>query len=588
MSAACREPEHAKTFESSEPLALELGGTLPELQVCYETWGKLDADASNAVLICHALTGDSHVARHDDADAPGWWDLVVGPGRYLDTDRLYVVCSNTLGGCSGTTGPGSIDPRTGKPFNASFPAITQRDAVEAQRRLIEHLGIGTLRGVIGGSMGGQQALQWALDHGDQVDACVLLATSPRLTSQALAFDIVGRNAILQDSHFHDGDYEDAADKPRVGLALARMLAHITYLSRDGMTAKFDPERDKPRDLNDDFAAGFESNYGVGSYLAHQGGKFIERFDANSYVTLTRAMDRFDLGATAAELGDRFEQNTSAKTRFSVASFSSDWLFPPEQSRQIVAGLCRAQRRVSYVEITSNGGHDAFLLPDEIDQYGSFLKAAISNDELASPDVGDRLDHDVLLDLVPKGASVLDLGCGDGVLMDRLRRRGHHRLVGVDVTTANVLAATARGLDVIDADLNQPLTFFDDGQFDVVVLSQALQSVENTLGILAEILRVGRQGIVSFPNFAYAPLRTMLAKEGRSPKTDTSYAFEWYDSPNRRFPTIRDFTELCDKLGLVIDRGVWLDTERRAEVIENPNLNADLAIVMLSKPTSCLA
>ena len=584
-------PAQPDIFESTEPLPLELGGTLPGVRVAYETWGTLDADASNAVLICHALSGDSHVARHGDDDAPGWWDIVVGPGKAIDTNRYFVVCSNTLGGCRGTTGPGELDPSTGRRWGAGFPGITMADAVDAQRRLVEHLGISRLHGVVGGSMGGQQALTWATRHGDLVANCLLIATSPRLTSQSLAFDVVGRNAILRDPHYHDGDYYDAPTKPAVGLALARMLAHITYLSRDGMTLKFDPERDKPRDVD----SHFEKLYGVGSYLAHQGEKFVDRFDANSYVALTRAMDRFDLGASCDDLADCFVRQTSQKTRFGVVSFSSDWLFPPDQSRQMVQGLSRAGRRVSYLEVTSDGGHDAFLLPDEVDQYGGFIGALLGGEagerpadspaaDGAATRVFDahRLDHAVILDLLNDGDSVVDLGCGDGALLDLLRDRGHAPVAGVDVLTANVLRAVERGHDAIDADLNQPLVFFDDNQWDVVVLSQTLQSVENTTDVLREILRVGRRAIVSFPNFAFAPLRAMLATEGRSPKLPGPYSFEWYDSPNRRYPSIADFEDLCRTLGLTIERSIYLDTARQARVTDDPNLNADLAVVLLAR------
>ncbi len=602
MTAACREPKHAHTFESNEALTLDLGGTIERLVVRYETWGTLrhfDDGRTNAVLICHALTGDSHAARHGPDDQAGWWDLVIGPGKFLDTDKLFVLCSNTLGGCSGTTGPGDVDPATGKRYGAMFPDILQRDAVAVQRKLVEHLGIRRLAGVVGGSMGGQQALQWAVDHGDMLDACCLVATGPRLTAQALAFDVVGRNAILRDPHFNGGDYHDCPEQPRVGLALARMLAHVTYLSRDGMTAKFDPQRDQPRDLDGDFARSFEANFGVGSYLAHQGDKFVERFDANSYLTLTRAMDRFDIGGSADELANVFAEKTSHRTRFGVVSFSSDWLFPPEGSRQMVEGLSRAGRRVSYLEIASDGGHDAFLLPAEADQYGRFVQSICSVDENteasktsekgsslehASTSIfhAGRLDHDVILSLIDPAASVLDLGCGDGGLLDRLRHRGHAKIAGVDVRTANVLAAAQRGLDVIDADLNKPLTFFADDQFDVVVLSQALQSVERTADVMREVLRVGRIGIVSFPNFAWQPLRDMLATEGRSPKAPGPFSHEWYDSPNRRYPSIDDFLDLCRVLGIAVREAVYLDSATGQRVTDEPNRHADLAVVAITR------
>ena len=596
-----------------DPLDLALGGRLEKVRAAYETHGTLRHDGrgnSNAVLICHALSGDSHVARRGEGDSPGWWDLLVGPGRFVDTDRHFVVCSNTLGGCRGTTGPGDLDPATGRPYGGEFPEITMADCVEVQRRLIDHLGVGRLAGVVGGSMGGQQALTWALAHGDRLQSCVLVATSPRLTAQALAFDVVGRNAILRDPHFHGGQYYDAATKPDVGLALARMLGHITYLGREGMTAKFDPVRDKPRDVG----GPFELAYGVGSYLAHQGQKFADRFDANSYVTLTRAMDRFDLGQTCDDLAACFKEKTAADCRFGVLSFSSDWLFPPEQSRQIVEGLGRAGRRTSYLEVTSEGGHDAFLLPDEAEQYGRFIEAVLGDGGLRAvapqlpaseaptqcgtvaaglrPAVENRtsifaegrLDHDAILNLIPNGASVLDLGCGDGGLLAKLRDRGGHgRLAGVEVVTEDVLRAVGRGLDVIDADLNRPLRYFADGQFDVVVLSQTLQSVENTVGVIGEVLRVGRRGVVSFPNFAYRPLREMLSREGRSPKSAGPFAYEWYDSPNRRYPSIADFLDLCRVLGLRVERATYLDTQAGRPVSEaaDPNLNADLAVVVLS-------
>jgi homoserine O-acetyltransferase/O-succinyltransferase len=267
----------AQSVTFAKPFRLELGQTLKSITVVYETYGQLSPARDNAILICHALSGDSHVARHCADDAPGWWDIVVGPGKVIDTNRYFVICANVLGGCRGTPGPARVDPATGRPLASDFPPVTTADTVDVQRMLLDHLGIETLLAVIGGSMGGHQAITWSIRYPRRVRGCVALATSSRLTSQALAFDVVGRNAILHDPHYHHGQYYDQPHGPAVGLALARMLAHITYLSREAMTAKFDPGRLQPRDV----ATAFEKRFSVGSYLAYQGDKFVERFDANS-------------------------------------------------------------------------------------------------------------------------------------------------------------------------------------------------------------------------------------------------------------------------------------------------------------------
>ena len=271
--------KYAQYVTFQEPLALEEGGSLPGVRVAYETYGTLSPAADNAVLICHALSGDSHVARHDADDTPGWWDLVVGPGKSIDTDRYFVICPNLLGGCRGTTGPNSVNPETGKPYGADFPIITVRDMVKVQKLLVEHLGIRRLRAVVGGSLGGQLALTWATQLPELVAGTIALATSPRLTSQAMAFDVVGRNAILRDPAYQDGQYYGSGPGPHVGLSIARMLGHITYLSREAMIEKFDAHRLQPRQVQTQF----ETRFSVGSYLAYQGDKFVERFDANSYL-----------------------------------------------------------------------------------------------------------------------------------------------------------------------------------------------------------------------------------------------------------------------------------------------------------------
>ena len=580
---------HAQSVEFREPLALELGGRLDGVTVTYETYGELNAARDNAVLVCHAISGDSHVAQHDAQDDPGWWDIAVGPGKAIDTNRYCVVCPNLLGGCRGTTGPGSINPATGKPYGRDFPTITVGDMVEVQRRLLDQLGIKQLLAVIGGSLGGHQALAWAIRHPDRVRGVVALATSARLTSQALAFDVVGRNAILRDPHFHSGQYYDRPQRPTVGLALARMIGHITYLSREAMKEKFEADRLNPRAV----AIEFEKRFSVGSYLGYQGAKFVERFDANSYLTLSVAMDLFDLGTTPAALAAAF---SSARARWLVASFSSDWLFPPDQSRDIVNALIANNAPVSYCNIESSCGHDAFLLPNDLAVYGEMTRAFLEQLAPAAksrPAIKDdahgptsifhqhRLDHERIAELIPPGASVLDLGCGSGTLLARLRETNHRRLVGIELDERKILTCISRGLDVIQADLNKGLGAFATGQFDCVVLSQTLQAVQEVEGVLTDMVRIGRTCIVSIPNFGYHRLRTMLAETGRAPKSAGVLHYEWYNTPNTRFFTIADFEDFCRDKHIQVQRRIALDTEAGAEVFDHPNLNADLAIFVIS-------
>jgi homoserine O-acetyltransferase len=581
---------HAQTLELEGPLRLEKGGRLARVTVAYETYGQLNAARDNAILICHAISGDSHVARHDEEDDPGWWDVLVGPGKAIDTSRFFVICPNLLGGCRGTTGPCSIDPASGKSYGPDFPITTIGDMVEVQHRLLAQLGIGHLLAVVGGSVGGHLALTWATRYPDSMRGVLALATSPRLTSQALAFDVVGRNAILQDPDFHGGRYYDWPSGPRVGLALARMIGHITYLSQEAMSQKFEADRLEPRGV----AMEFEKRFSVGSYLGYQGMKFVERFDANSYVVLSLAMDLFDLGTSAEELAAVFRNNRS---RWLVVSFSSDWLFPPEQSRDIVNALIANNAPVSYCNVQSSCGHDAFLLPDQLDIYGGMSRAFLDN---LVPSAGanskvkeephgptsifrqHRLDYDRIAELVAPGASVLDLGCGSGGLLARLKAQNHRRLVGVELDEKKILTCISRGLDVVQADLNKGLVAFGRDQFDCVILSQTLQAVYDVEGLVMEMLRIGRTCIVSIPNFAYYRLRQMLAAEGRAPKAPGVLRYEWYNTPNIRFFTIADFEDFCREKNIRVDRRIALDTEAGNEVFEDPNLKADLAIFVISK------
>jgi homoserine O-acetyltransferase len=352
------------------PFVLASGQTLPGLEIGYETYGRLNADGSNAVLICHALTMDQHVASvHPRTGKPGWWPRMVGAGLPIDPARHFIICSNVLGGCSGTTGPGSIDPATGKRFSMAFPVITIRDMVNAQARLLDHLGVERLAAVVGGSMGGMQALDWAVAHPGRVKSVIAIACAARHSAQNIAFHEVGRQAIMADPNWAGGDYPDDRP-PTAGLAVARMAAHITYLSEEGLTAKFGrrlQDRDKLR-------FGFDAEFQVESYLRHQGLAFTERFDANSYLYITRALDYFDLGEPhGGQLAAAF---AGTKTRFAVISFTSDWLYPTAESRRIVRALNAAGAAVSFVELESPFGHDAFLLeaPEMNRVVDGFLRA----------------------------------------------------------------------------------------------------------------------------------------------------------------------------------------------------------------------
>ncbi|MBV8777229.1 MAG: homoserine O-acetyltransferase [Alphaproteobacteria bacterium] len=339
-----------------EPLPLDCGIDLGPFTIAYQTYGTLNADRSNAILICHALTGDQYVADpHPITRHPGWWSTMAGPRLVLDTDRYFLICANVLGGCMGTTGPKDIDLATGKPWALSFPVITVRDMVRAQKRLVEHLGIEQLFCVIGGSMGGMQVLEWAATYPDAVFAAVPVAAAVRHSAQNIAFHEVGRQAIMADPDWCGGDYLEAGRKPARGLAVARMAAHITYLSEAALHRKFG------RNLQDRNTVtwGFDADFQVESYLRHQGSTFVDRFDANSYLYITRAMDYFDL---AAEHGGALPAAfTGGKSRFCVISFTSDWLFPTSESRELVHALNAAAANVSFVEIETDKGHDAFLL-----------------------------------------------------------------------------------------------------------------------------------------------------------------------------------------------------------------------------------
>lgn len=367
------------TFAQDEPFVLESGAVLSPVTLAYQTYGQLNADRSNAVLICHALSGGAHAAGYRSAQdrKPGWWDSAIGPRKAFDTNRFFVICSNVIGSCYGSTGPSSIHPITGKPYALNFPVVTIGDMVRAQVRLIDHLGIEKLLCVVGGSMGGMQVLEWAVHHPGRIKAAIPLATAARSSAMHIALSEVGRQAIYADPNWQDGNYYETDRRPDAGLAVARMIAHITYLSEQAMHRKFG-RRLKDRER---YGYQFQTEFQVESYLKHQGLSFTQRFDANSYLYITKAMDYFDLtqspangnGTPVNSLAAAFAR--AAHVKFLVVSFTSDWLYPSHQSKEIVSALTAAGADVSYLDIESTAGHDAFLVEVETMNrlLGSFME-----------------------------------------------------------------------------------------------------------------------------------------------------------------------------------------------------------------------
>jgi len=358
-----------KYFSFDEKINLENGLDFGPITVAYETYGELNEDKSNAILVLHALSGDAHAAGyHSEQDKkPGWWDDMIGPDKAFDTNKYFIISSNFLGGCKGTTGPSSVNPETGKPYGISFPVITIEDMVKVQKKLVDFFGIKKLLSVAGGSMGGMQALEWSIQYPEMVQSCVVIASASRLSAQNIAFNEVGRNAIISDPNWNNGNYYDG-ENPATGLAIARMIGHITYLSEESMHQKFGRRlQDK---LKPDF--NFDVNFQVESYLRHQGQSFVDRFDANSYLFITKAMDYFDLHQKYGSLAHAFK---GSKSKFLFITFSTDWLFPPEELKNTARTLMSLEKEVTYCNIDSPYGHDSFLLEveDQTKIVKNFLK-----------------------------------------------------------------------------------------------------------------------------------------------------------------------------------------------------------------------
>jgi homoserine O-acetyltransferase/O-succinyltransferase len=529
-------------------LLLECGQRLPELRVAYEAYGAPAPDGGNVVFICHALSGDAHAAgwHARPGQQPGWWDEMIGPGKGIDTDYYHVICANVLGGCRGTTGPSSINPAGGRPYGSAFPRITVSDIVNVHRLLLAHLGFSRVAALIGGSFGGMQALDWAIRFPDSVDRVVCIASSVGLSTQALAFDIVGRKAITFDPNWQQGDYYGTDRRPDNGLSLARKIGHITYLSPGMMRVKFGRERvDGGAD-----APAFHSTFQVERYLEHQGRKFVDRFDANSYLHITAAMDEFDLAERYGGLERAF---APLRAKCLVVALSSDWLFPPEQSVEIANALLRAGKAVSYCLLQAPHGHDAFLI--EVEHLGEAIRAFLPWVHSRAgagrpPPESARREFAVMADMIRPGSRVLDLGCGEGELLSLLETRRGTRGFGVDIAIAHLLTVLDRGHDIFQADIDAGLAMIPDGAYDYAVLSETLHVVRHPRLVLREMLRVAREGIVSFPNFGHWRRRLDLALFGRLPRAG---GHAWYDTPNSHPFTYRDFAALCREEGIRILR-----------------------------------
>lgn len=582
-----------RVVEQDSPLELKSGKTLAPVDVAYETYGRLNDKRDNAVLICHALSGDAHAAGyHSKTDRKaGWWDSMIGPGKAIDTDKYYVICSNFLGGCSGTTGPSSENPATGKPYGLDFPIITIADMVHVQKLLLDKLGIEQLLGVIGGSMGGMQALQWAIEYPDMVRATLPVATCASLSAQAIAFDAVGRNAILADPHFTEGSYI-ANNGPDRGLAIARMIGHITYLSEKGMREKFGRELRKAEAYSYDF----DSEFSVETYLDYQGRRFIERFDANSYLYITKAMDYFDLKRDYGSLEQAFAKVSS---RFLITSFTSDWLFPPERSEDMVNALTACQKDVSFCNLDSPFGHDSFLL--ETERLGAFVGGFLEATHRGTIDVeikqGEaavdyskfsrfehahraRVDHELIESLIKPGSRVLDVGCGDGELLAVLYSNKDAHGEGIELQEDMVLSCVRRGIGAMQYDIERGLASYRDNAFDYVVLSQTVQTIFDLESVFEELLRVGKKMIVSFPNFGHWRSRIQLLA-GRAPVTKL-LPFEWYNTPNIHVLTLKDFDDFCLKQGVRVEKRMPLIGSYLSPVRFAPNLLAEQAVYVISK------
>lgn len=565
---------------------LEEGGVLPRVDVAWESCGLVRPENDNVVFICHALTGDAHVAGRyaDESESSGWWESIVGPGKAIDTNRYRVICANVLGGCKGTTGPSSINPATGRPWGSAFPRFTIGDTVEVYRALLRELGVTHLAGLVGGSFGGIQVCEWLAAHPNEVDKAVMIASGAALNSQALAFDIVGRYAITLDPHWHGGDYYDRPfeDRPNIGLAQARQVAHITYLSLDLLNRRFGRKQQadwlaKDAEWQEAHAAKFGTTFAIESYLRYQAKKFIARFDANSYLQITHAMDRYDASVKYGSLDEVCRRITA---KLLLVSISGDWLFSEEQSRSIAAAMLRQGKDVSYSHLDIKVGHDGFLTHTK--ELGKLMGAFFAPAPLeVVPEKRRKLAP--IVEMVPEGARILDIGCGAGSLLTLLRAK-KVRGTGIEIDFGKIVDGVRGDLNVLYEDADEGLGLLPDAAYDMAVLSETLQTVKKPREILVKILDKAKEAVVTIPNFASIGIRMHLLLTGRTPVGD-ELPFEWYDTPNTHFFTFHDFRALCAKEGIEIkavraEANGWFG--RLLLALGFVNLGADRVICRLAR------
>lgn len=577
-----------KTFSYSDVFKMEKG-ELEGFTLAYETYGELNETADNAILICHALTGDHHAAGiySEEDRKPGWWNHMVGPGKPIDTKQYFVICTNCLGACRGSTGPSSLN-NSGSKYGIDFPDLSMSDMVNAQKILLEDIGIYQLFAVIGGSMGGMQALQWIVDYPEFSRKALIIAATAQHTVQTIAFNEAGRRAITGDPDWKDGNYEKG-EGPKNGLSVARMMAHITYLSDQGMEEKFGGEERLDQ--------GNEFEFSVQRYLDYQGNKFINRFDANSYLKLTEALDRFDL---VGEKGlQESLKNVQAKTL--VIAFSSDWLYTPEQNKKIASALHSLGKPASYIQIDDMHGHDSFLI-DSVPFFRAvrlFLQGTdVEENNRVTEDgfrklenryeVKKEADFKVIDEWVEDGSRVLDLGCGRGLLLEHLRESKGVEGLGFDLDLEKAISCVSRGVSVYQEDIRKGLQEFKEDSFDWVIFSRMVEELPEPGKILQEALRVGKRVAVSFVNHGYWRNRLHFIFRGKRVCNDV-YPHRWESSHLSNHFSISEFEEFCENLSnkssnlsirigrKVFHKGDWVGT---CSIL--PNFRAGLAIYEIVK------